>query len=536
MRERADRSPGVRVVVRGAALAAALLVCAGSPARAADPELVRVFEQGRWPVEATELDRHVAADHRRLGVHLARPCTDAVFFRRVHLDLVGAIPDPGEAAAFLADRDPDKRARLIDRLLRDDRSAGWFALRWCDVLRVKSEFPINLWPNAVQAYHRWVRDALARNVPYDVFARELLTSSGSNFRVPAVNFLRAVQSREPEALGAAAALTFMGQRTELWPAERRSDLAAFFSRVATKRTKEWKEEVVHLDPGAWEPLSTRLPDGREVTVPAWEDPRRAFADWLITPDNPWFARCAVNRLWAWLFGRGIVDPPDDLRETNPPILPRTLDHLAAELVASGWDTRHVLRIIVSSRTYQQSPLPAGDVERHERAFACYPVRRIEAEVLMDALSWLAGEGEGYSSPVPEPYTFVPEENRTVELADGSITSPFLELFGRPSRDTGLFAERSAEPSDDQRLFLLNSSDVLGRLERSPHLREVLRAVGTDVPRIVEGVYLTLLARPPTDGEAAAARAHFVAGGRPLREAVMDLAWALLNSKEFLYRH
>jgi hypothetical protein len=217
----------------------------------------------------------------------------------VHLDVLGRLPEPAAIRDFLRDRAPDKRAKLIDTLLEHEAFADYASLKWCDLLRVKSEFPIKLWPNAVQAYHRWIRQCLRENRPYDRFVRDLLTSSGSNFRVPPVNFYRAIQGREPPAIAAAVALTFMGVRIESWPEARRSDMAAFFSRVAYKNTAEWKEEIVCLDPAPAESTNAVLPDGTTVRIEPDQDPRQVFADWLIAPDNPWFARNIVNRVWSW---------------------------------------------------------------------------------------------------------------------------------------------------------------------------------------------------------------------------------------------
>ncbi len=214
-------------------------------------------------------------------------------------------------------------------------------MKWCDLLRVKSEFPINLWPNAVQAYHRWIRTCVKENMPYDRFVRELLTASGSNFRKPQVNFYRAVQSREPQAVAQAVALTFMGVRPASWPKERWSGMAAFFSQIAYKPTLEWKEEIVlfDLEKAATEAAAKTLqtaafPDGTPAKLSPGQDPREAFADWLLAPKNPWFARNMANRVWFWLLGRGIVDPPDDMRPDNPPSNPELLAYLEQELVAS----------------------------------------------------------------------------------------------------------------------------------------------------------------------------------------------------------
>jgi hypothetical protein len=273
-----------------------------------------------------------------------------------------------------------------------------------------------------------------------------------------------------------------------------------------------------------------------VRVPAGEDPRRAFADWLVSPRNPWFARAAVNRVWAWIFGRGIVQEADDMRPDTPPSVPGLLEYLAKELVASRWDLREVYRLILRSRTYQQSPIPRDDVVAVEPLFACYPVRRLDAEVLIDALCWLGGSGETYRSTTPEPFTFVPPENRTIDLADGSVTSPFLEMFGRPARDTGLLSERNNQFTDAQRLHLLNSTDVRRRIERSPRLRSVFDGARGNQAEMIRETWLTILSRYPTESEQDAATAYFRVPGRWVRDAATDLAWALVNSREFLFRH
>lgn len=520
----------------GKRIAAALLLLSGSAALAGDAGPVRPFEASSWPVPETRVDAILAAARRRAGVEGARPCSDEVFLRRAYLDVIGVLPTAAEARAFLEDRRPGRRGALLDALMEREEFADLWALRWCDALRVKAEFPINLWPDAVQAYHRWIRDAIRDEMPYDRFARELLTSSGSCFRDPQVNFQRAVQGRSPEALAAAAALTFMGTRWESLPADRRAGMTALFSRVIRKPTREWKEEIVLDDPAPRGPLEAVLPDGTAVVVPADADPRRAFADWLVSPRNPWFARAAVNRLWAWLFGRGVVEPADDLRPDNPASVPGLLEHLEEELVRSGWDLRRVMRLVLESRAWQQSPIPRAPPAEAERLFACYPVRRLDAEVLVDALCAIGGTGEGYTSIIPEPWTFVPGDRSTVSLADGSITSAFLDLFGRPPRDTGLLSERSSDVSDAQRLHLLNSSDVQRRLRGSRRLVQALYDARGNRPEIVRGIWLAVLSRNPTEEEAAAALAYAREKGRPPAEAAVDLAWALVNTAEFLHRH
>ena len=494
------------------------------------------FESNVKYAPANNIDALVMRTLQEQGIEPANLCSDAVFIRRVYLDAIGSLPEPQEARRFFEDRRPNKRAALIDALLQRDEFADYWSLKRCDLLRVKAEFPINLWPNAVQAYHRWIRDAIACNMPYDQFVREMLTSSGSNFRVPQVNFYRAIQGQEPSAIAGAVALTFMGVRLENWPEERRSGMEAFFSRVAYKLTAEWKEEIVYLDPSQTEPLEAVFPDGVTVRIPPDRDPREVFADWLVAPENPWFARNIVNRIWAWLLGRGIIHEPDDIRPDNPAVHPELLAYLENQLVKADYDLKHIYSLILNSSIYQQSSILRSENPDAEALFACYPVRRLEAEVLIDALCWISGTQESYSSPIPEPFTFIPGENRSIDLADGSITSQFLEMFGRPSRDTGLESERNNQPTDAQRLHLLNSSHVQDKIERSARLNGLVKAAKGNRQMLANMIYLNILSRYPTQAEMAAVQQYFQTKDINLRQAANDLAWALINTKEFLYRH
>ncbi|OPZ90371.1 MAG: hypothetical protein BWY73_01335 [candidate division TA06 bacterium ADurb.Bin417] len=472
------------------------------------------------------------------GIKPAPLCSDEIFVRRVYLDVIGTLPEPAEVTAFLEDPRPDKRSALIDTLLARPEFADYWSLKWCDILRVKAEFPINLWPNAVQAYHRWIRDSLRENLPYDRFARALLTSSGSNFRVPPVNFYRAVQGRDAPSIARVVALTFMGTRLESWPAERRAGLEACFSRIAYKKTAEWKEEIVQLDPAPAAVIETVMADGTRLKIPPEQDPRRVFADWLLAPGNPWFTRSIVNRAWSWFMSYGIIHEPDDLRPDNPPVNPELLAGLEKYLVDNKYDLKLLFKAILNSNTYQQSSIPDGNNPESARFFACYPVRQLEAEVLIDALNWIAGGGgEEYSSPIPEPFTFTPRRQRSILLSDGSITSPFLEMFGRPGRDTGLESERSRQPSAAQRMCLMNSSEIQRKITMSSRLQKMLASVKWNRELIIEQTYLIILSRRPTREEAEIAAAYFQANtSLGYKAANDDLAWTLINSKEFLCRH
>jgi len=494
------------------------------------------FESGGVPLPGNRIDELVRTELGKRGIEPANPCSDAVFVRRVYLDMIGTLPQPHEVNRFLNDKDPNKRAALIDALFKRNEYADYWSLKWCDVLRVKAEFPINLWPNAVQAYHKWIHEALRTNMPYDEFALALLTSSGSNFRVAPVNFYRAIQGYEPGTIAEAVGLTFMGVRLDGWPKDRRAGMASFFSRVAYKGTAEWKEEIVMLDPSATEPLEAVYPDGNPVRIEPDQDPRAVFADWLISPGNPYFARNIVNHTWAWLMGRGIIHEPDDIRPDNPPVNPALLAYLEEELVNADYDLRQVQRLILNSQTYQQSSIPKAKHAENEALFAHYIVRQLDAEVLIDALCWVFGPKESYSSMIPEPFTYVPEHQRTILLADGSITSPFLEMFGRPSRDTGLESERNNQATNGQRLHMLNSTHIQNKIEQSWRMRQLFHTSKNQPRKAIELMYLHILSRYPTEEEIGGFQHYLETTGVTGEQAATDLAWALINSKEFLYRH
>ncbi len=486
----------------------------------------------------TEIDLLVFSRLQKLGITPASVCSDAVFVRRVYLDVIGTLPPAAEAVAFIDDTSPKKRQLLIDKLLERDEFADYWALKWGDLLRVKAEFPVNLWPNAVQAYHRYIHTALKQNLPYDRFARELLTASGSNFRVGQVNFWRAVQNKDPNSLAQTVALTFMGTRADRWPTNQLAGMSAFFGQVGYKTTAEWKEEIVYFNPALAtnNPTGTAtFPDGKTVTLGPDRDPREVFAEWLITPRNPWFTRNIANRVWSWLIGRGVIHEPDDIRPDNPPANPELLAYLENQLIAARYDLKQLYRLILNSRTYQLSAIPRSQHAEAGALFASYPLRRLEAEVLIDAINQITGTTEEYSSPIPEPFTFIPKDQRSIALADGSITSTFLELFGRSSRDTGLESERNSKITAGQKLHLLNSSHMQRKIENGPKMQALLRSRGA--PRdVATKLYLTILSRYPTEDELRTVMAYIPTGSVDNRNALVDVAWALINSAEFSHRH
>ncbi|MFV1994100.1 MAG: DUF1553 domain-containing protein [Verrucomicrobiales bacterium] len=546
---------------------------AAPAAKAAPPsEDQGIFESSTPPVATGQLDKIVFAKLSALGIQPVL-CSDAVFVRRAYLDVIGTLPTAAEAREFIEHQDTgNKRRILVDYLLERNEFADYWAMKWGDVLRIKAEFPVNLWPNATQAYHRWVRTSIVENKPYDQFAREMLTSSGSNFRVGPVNFYRALQNKTPEDIASTVALTLMGARAEAWPKEYLPGMAVFFSQVGYKPSSEWKEEIVFWDPLNGDgvagnsapgqaaidtlevppddlslasanntPHAAIFPDGSRVQLPANRDPRDIFADWLITPENPWFTCSIVNRVWAWLLGRGITDAPDDIRKDNPPSNPELQAYLEKELIASGYDLKHLYRLILSSSTYQFSSVPRFKDPRAAANFASYPLRRLDAEVLIDAINAAAGSSDLYTSAIPEPFTYIPRDTPAISVADGSITSPFLALFGRSQRATGMAGERDNKIVAAQWLHMLNSGHIQAKLEKSPKLKELLTAKRPP-SEILDELYLTILSRFPTDEEKKNAGAYaqsLAAGASSPKKGWndrVDVAWSLFNSTEFLYRH
>ena len=524
-----------------------------------DPAKKTSFEQDlRAPFELPEsespsvpgnvLDPVVLAKLNEKQIPASPLCSDAVFVRRIYLDLIGTIPTTKETIDFLNDKTPNKRAVLIDALLERPEFIEYWSLKWADTLRVKAEFPINLWPNGAMVYHRWIRESLRSNKPMDQFVRELLLGTGSNFRDPPSNFYRAVQNRDAGSIAEAVALTFLGARYEDWPKEKQDQLSKFFSKIAYKGSAEWKEEIVYWDDRPFDSPDVVFPDGQTGKVVSGQDPREVFVNWLVTPQNFRFTRNLVNRTWFWLFGRGIVHYPDDFRDDNAPSNPALLDLLSSELIKSKYDFKQLLRLICNSKTYQRSSIARSTHSEAGALFAYYPTRQVDAEVLQDMLRQILSVNIEYASDVPEPYTHIPNWRRTIMVPDGSITAPFLETFGRPSRDTGLESDRNFNATASQRMFLVNSSEMMQWIEQSWRLRNAANAAAGagkngDERRtlMLNYLWLTIVSRYPTEYEISMAKALFdnkLFAQIKKNETVVyqDLIWTLFNSKEFLCRH
>ncbi len=424
---------------------------------------------------------------------------DAVFMRRAYLDLAGRIPEIAEAKSFLNDPAANKRAKLIDDLLESDDYAKYQTMKWCDLLRVKSEFPINLWPNAAHAYYNFIYQAVKSNMPLDRFAKTLLLSSGSNFKNPEVNFYRAVSDKTPDRLAAAALLTFMCRDYSMLPLAEQQRYSGYFKCVKYKSTAEWKEEIVYAES---------------------PDTRQAFVDDMLGKDNS-LAKAMVNRMWYGLTGNGFASNPDSFDGSSIDH-PQLLQYLQTQMVRYDFDQKKMYRIMMNSKAYQ--------------SYEYYKIRRLDAEVIMDVINEIADAKNDYQSVIPEPFTFFPSDKRTIELYDGSISSTFLERFGRPTRDTGKYTERKNFITAPQRQYLMNSGEFFRRMAQSKMYRTLVNDKKMSMDEKINTIYLLILSRPATADETQKVRKYVANNKLGDGRAVADLYWVLFNSKEFIYRH
>ena len=405
--------------------------------------------------------------------------TDSAMVRRLYLDICGRIPTPEESSRYEKSDDPAKKAHLVDRLLASESFADYWSMRYCDILRVKSEFPINLWPNAVYVYHRRIRSFVKNDEPWNRFAAALLGTEGSNFRVPEVNFLRATAKRTPEGLSEVASLTFLGKATAKY--------ADYFKRVSYKGTREWKEEIVWIEPGGG-------PSPRD------------FAKLLTGKLESSFAAAPVKRVLHWVFGEERKSGKGNKMRPDEAVLVKTFRD-------SGYRLKPLLRAVFLSREYSRGSVKGG-----------FPRRRLDAEVLDDVICDLTGAKRDYQSIAPEPFTFLPKDRRTILIEDGSIANSFLLLFGRPARDSGELSERDNRVTAKQRLYLFNSGALYGRLSGIWNRLGGSKMNKSDWSNIY---YRLFLCRDVSPAERKVIRAA--------KLSPRDLAWCLVNTREFLYR-
>lgn len=447
-------------------------------------------------------------------------CQDEVFLRRAYLTVTGALPSMQACVAFLDDNNPDKREVLIDKLLESELGLKYMQMHWGDILRIKSEFPSNLWPNGVQAYNRWIYEKLLHNVPYNQMVRELLLSKGSNFRSPAANFYRGFQKRTPKNFYDNINLLFLGNR------KCADNGYLCFSQIKFKSTKEWKEEIVYLDFHKTTPWQTiKLEDETQLRLYPDTDWREVYVSWLTSPENRRFAEVMVNRMWYWVFGRGIVNEPDDWREDNKPSNPKLLQELTDYFLQHNFNMRALMKKILLSKQFNSKMAPDGE----------YVPQRLPAEVIVDAIASVTGIWSTYSSRVPEPFTFYPPRTRSTHLGDATVSSSELELFGKVSRDVSLESQRNNSITSRQLLYLMNSSVLEQRIRRSPILQKMYLN-SNNIQQLADAITLHILSRHATAQEVAMYREYMTQNELPLMEVAIDIAWMQINSNEFLYNH
>ncbi|HET6575677.1 MAG TPA: DUF1553 domain-containing protein [Fimbriiglobus sp.] len=505
---------------------------------------------------ANFIDELVLKKLRLLRLEPSLDCTDREFVRRVYLDTCGILPRPDEVAAFLADTSPGKRATLIDKLLERPEYVDYWAHKWSDLLLVSSR---KLPAPAMWAYYRTVRRAVADNRPWDQFARDILTATGGTLTHGGGNYF--VLHKDVTNLVESTALTFLGTSItcarchnhplEKWTQDQYWAQANLFSRVGLKDGPRGEVVVSPLPAGEVLHPRTGVPmpptplDGKSLPLNSPIDRREYFADWLTAPDNPYFARALANRVWKNFLGRGLVEAEDDLRETNPPTNPELLDALAKDFIEHKYDVKHLTRTILNSVTYQRSSRPMESNAADDRFYSRYLVRRLPAEVILDAYSDVTGVPTVFNQVNLGPTGGVASANypagtRAMQLPDSLLVSPFLDAFGRAEREQTCSCERSVDASVRQALHLNNGKTLNDKL-RDPksRLSKWLAGKTTDA-EVVDRVFRLGLSRPPTDEEKERFLAVLAEAGREgaqaRRETLEDVFWAVLTGKEFLFNH
>jgi hypothetical protein len=488
------------------------------------------------------IDTAVYSKLNRMRIKPSVACSDAEFIRRSYLDCVGILPAPDEVRAFMADAAPEKRAKLVDRLLDRQEFLDFWTLKFADILRSNGRL---IQPKGSHVFNRWIRSSLAQNKPMDAFVRELLTANGSTFQNPASNYYRI--SRDPENSVETTAQLFLGVRIqcakchnhpfERWTQDDYYGFAAFFSRVRQKKGNLPDEEVIFAvkDGDVRQPRTGKVMKPKALGGPTFdpaatvkpEDRREALAVWLTARENPFFARSFVNRVWYHLMGRGIVEPVDDFRDSNPPSNEELLDALAADFSKNGFDLKTLIRSILTSRTYglsaRTNELNADDTLYFSHAYT----KLLPAEVLLDAISTMTGSNTAFDG--------LPKGTRATQIPDGKMENSFLKTFGRPARELACECERESDANLSQALQLIGGSTVNGKLHDDAGRIAGLAKSEQAPEEIIRDLYMRAVSREPNSTELEVAVAH-VKASKDRRQAVEDIGWALINSKEFLFRH
>ena len=490
---------------------------------------------------ANYIDTHVYNKLHKLRIIPSDLSTDAAFLRRVHIDLIGRLPTPGEQHRFLADKSPDKRTKLVDQLIDTKEFTEIWVMKWAELLQIRT-FQNQVSYKAALLYHNWLRERIASNKPFNEIIRELLMSRGGTFSTPATNFYQV--ELETKKLTENVAQVLMGTRIQCaqchnhpfdrWTMNDYYSFAAFFAQMKRKRAEDPREQII-FDGGGQirHPVTKKNAEpkylGGESVGKTNKTRRELVATWLTKPDNPWFARNVANIVWAHFHGVGIVEPVDDVRVSNPPSNPYLLDALAEKFIEYDFDFKRLVRDICTSRTYQLSTRTNQTNASDTRNFSHAKIRRMRAEVMLDVISQVTN--------TPNKFKGLPRGAKAVQIADGNTSTYFLKTFGRATRETVCSCEVKMEPSLSQALHLLNGDTTHNRIKQGGVIRDLVREKWKP-QKIITDLYLRCLTRPPTDGEMEKLMTHVnTAKNDKIRtEIYEDIFWALLNSKEFIFNH
>ncbi|MBT4845025.1 MAG: DUF1553 domain-containing protein [Planctomycetaceae bacterium] len=492
-----------------------------------------------YPVvtSSNEIDESIYRQLQKMNIIASGTCTDEQFLRRVFIDLTGTVPTADQTALFLSDQDPDKRDKLVDERLESPEFNSYWALKWSDLLRVDRQ---TLGHENAYQYYSWIKESFRQHKPMDKFARELITTSGPLVDAPAGFFYKAVKS--PNRMASTMSQVLLGIRIECaechhhpfdrWGQTDFYGMRAFFAQVRYKKSSRGEMLIAQGNPVTKHPrtgetiqafaLGTQMP-----TVNPLNDRRDELANWLTAPENPWFASNIANRTWAHLMGRGIIEPVDDVRLTNPPTNPELLEGLTKAFVGAEFDFRKLLKLIIQTDAYQRSSAVNETNERDEQNYSRFLFKQLEAEVMLDAICQTTG--------VAEKFQGVPVGSRAIDLWDSSVPHYFLETFGRPVRATACECERISEPTVSQVLHILNSPGIENKLS---HEAGTIRQIASDYEDneiAIQRLYLTFFNRYGDKQEIATA-VQYVTHGSNRRQSLEDIAWSMLNSLEFLFNH
>jgi hypothetical protein len=494
-----------------------------------------------WPNVAANnyIDEAVYAKLKKLRLVPSGVCDDLTFIRRAFLDITGTLPTQKDIEQFEAEPERDRRGLLVDQLLQRKEFAELWVMKWAERLEIRTR-DNQVYPKAVLNYFEWLRDQMLTNAPLDQIVRDLLTASGSNLRQPAANYYEI----EPDTLKLAenTAQVFMGMRIQCaqchnhpfdrWTLNDYYGFAAFFSQVGRKPGEDPRETVIfdRHDGEVKHPVTGAVMRpkflGGDAPDLKGDTRREALARWLTSPQNPYFARSIANLLWAHFLGRGIIEPVDDARLSNPPSNPELLEALAAKLVEYKYDFKKVVRDICASRTYQLDTRPNNTNVSDDRNFSRAAIRRLRAEVLLDCISQVTETQDKFSG--------LPRGAKAVEIADGNTANYFLTTFGRATRTTVCSCEVKVDPNLSQALHLLNGVTVQRKIEEGGVVKKLLKE-GDKPDQVIENLYVRCLSRKPTSEELAKLN-EFVKDDTKPEQVLDDVFWSLLNAKEFVFNH